>query len=580
MKRNRIIIAMKKTILSLWLMSIVGMCMAQEVPYSVIDVNNVRGMVLGTGNAYSNILGNDLTWEVPKGSGLSPLFQYALWVGGVDVNNQIHLAANLYNQNGRDYWMGPLNPDLGYTDEIMEMMFEHVWNLTRDQINEFKTCHGQPGYVVPEDIQSWPARGNVNWGFAAEMDLAPFVDVNGDGRYNPDDGDYPDILGDQCLYFIFNDNYAGHTETGGHGLRMEVQAMVYAYDAPENEYLNNTVFFHYDLINRSTFDYISTYVGVWNDWDIGFGGDDYVGCNARLGACYAYNALEQDASYGDNSPVQLCAILAGPYIDHDGLDNLGYSGDCDGFGEYYDYNFGNGVVDDKRFGLSKFLVQSNSNDSAMGDPTSAEEVYRLLRGKWKDGSPVIYGGDGYPGSTGIGPQCSFMFPGDSDPCNYGTDGEIPDGDYNLNGDYWTEVSACDLPGDRRGLAVMGPFTFAHEDVQPLDFALTTVWKTDSQSALDRVEDAVIAVKQKFTETLVAVSEQSGKTELFLRVYPNPTEDEVTIEADGHLTVLNTFGQQLLSRVVDGQTTLNLPAGLYFVRLQNEKGCRVSKLVVK
>lgn len=570
---------MKKTILSLWLMSIVGMCMGQgrEIPFSVIDVNNVRGMVLGTGNAYSNILGNDLTWEVPKGSGMSPLFQYALWIGGVDVNNQLHLAANLYNQNGRDYWMGPLSNPTGSINEGNELYFEHIWNLTRSQIDEFKACHGQTGYVIPEDIRTWPAR-TPDWAF--DQQYAPFVDVNGDNHYNPNDGDYPLIEGDQSLYFIFNDNYKAHTETGGRSLGVEVHAMVYAYDAPDNEYLNNTVFFHYDIINRSTYEYYSAYVGLWNDWDIGYGGDDYVGCDARLGACYAYNATENDSFYGDNPPVQLCTILAGPYLDPDGLDNLGYSGECEGANDYYNLYFGNGVVDDERFGLSKFLVQSNSSASAMGDPTSAEEVYRLLRGKWADGSPVVYGGDGYPGSTGVGPQCSFMFPGDSDPCNFGTGGESPYGDYNMDGNNWTEANANNVPGDRRGLAVMGPFTFHSGAVQPLDFAMTTVWRTDSQSALERVEDAVNEVKRRFAFTPWSVVEQSDKTENVLKVFPNPAAGAVTVEAVGRLSVLNSLGQQLLSRDVDGQTTLNLPAGLYFIRLQNEKGCCVSKLVVK
>jgi hypothetical protein len=31
--------------------------------------------------------------------------------------------------------------------------------------------------------------------------------------YNPNDGDYPKIKGDQTLYFIFNDKLAAHTNT-------------------------------------------------------------------------------------------------------------------------------------------------------------------------------------------------------------------------------------------------------------------------------------------------------------------------------------------------------------------------------
>ena len=85
------------------LMGIAGFATAQQIPSSIIEVNNVRGNILGTGNVFSNVLSNDLTWEVPKDSGMSTLFQYSLWIGGFDENNQLYVAANRYNQSGRDY---------------------------------------------------------------------------------------------------------------------------------------------------------------------------------------------------------------------------------------------------------------------------------------------------------------------------------------------------------------------------------------------------------------------------------------------------------------------------------------------
>jgi hypothetical protein len=45
------------------------------------------------------------------------------------------------------------------------------------------------GYTIPKFILEWPAHGNL----ANKEDyyLAPFYDYNGDGNYNPYDGDYP-----------------------------------------------------------------------------------------------------------------------------------------------------------------------------------------------------------------------------------------------------------------------------------------------------------------------------------------------------------------------------------------------------
>lgn len=66
----------------------------------------------------------------------------------------------------------------------------------------------------------------------------------------------------------------------------------------------------------------------------------------------------------------------------------------------------------------------------------------------------------------------------------------------------------------------------------------------------------------------------------LSVYPNPSAGTVMIEGTGKLVVTNALGQQILIRDIDDRTTLTLPIGLYFVRLENEKGVSVNKLVVK
>ena len=51
-----------------------------------------------------------------------------------------------------------------------------------------------------------------------------------------------------------------------------------------------------------------------------------------------------------------------------------------------------------------------------------------------------------------------------------------------------------------------------------------------------------------------------------KVYPNPAKDRFTIEGSGTMTVTNTLGQTILTRIIDGKTTVELPQGLYFVKL--------------
>ena len=494
----------KKRLLLLLVMCATSLAsMAQLPPISHVETNNVRATILGNGTCflpqqpvYSEEWGEHNgcpTWEVPQGSGKETLYQHALWLGGLDANDSLHLAAFRYGQIGEEYWSGPLKTTDASIDLMTALKYHHVWNLTRAEIEQFIAHHGDAGYQIPEDILTWPAHGEE--GYAENM--APFVDVNGDGRYNPEDGDYPDIKGDQCLFFIFNDSWTAHTESGGTPLGLEVQAMVYAFDAPDDEALNNTIFFNYKLFNRSSFDYHEVYLGLWNDWDIGYSRDDYVGCDVRRGSCFGYNATSIDGqgqpwAYGDNPPVQVCTVLAGPYMEADGRDNPAFTGDCETLFDathpldkyaYNGFNFGNGIADDERLGLCGFMYFNNS--PIYGDPDAAQDYYNYMRSLWKNGSHLQYGGNGYAGEQAVGPDCNFMFPSDSDPCNFGTNGVAPNDGYNMEGKYWTEEQSGQTPYDRRGLATVGPFSFGSGTMQELDYAMVTVWRNDNLSALER-----------------------------------------------------------------------------------------------
>jgi hypothetical protein len=137
------------------------------------------------------------------------------------------------------------------------------------------------------------------------------------------DGDYPLIRGDQCIFFIMNDDKV-HTETNGERLKVEIHGMAYVFDSPADSALSHTVFVHYDLVNRSLNTYQDTYIGIFTELELGYIWDDYVGSDVNRSSYYCYNGDNYDEDcidqwssckgYGQYPPAQSVTVLAGPFL--------------------------------------------------------------------------------------------------------------------------------------------------------------------------------------------------------------------------------------------------------------------------
>jgi len=73
----------------------------------------------------------------------------------------------------------------------------------------------------------------------------------------------------------------------------------------------------------------------------------------------------------------------------------------------------------------------------------------------------------------------------------------------------------------------------------------------------------------------------------LKIYPNPSSDNITIEtsvtpAKSQLSIMNLNGQQLITRQITEPKTIidisTLPSGVYFLRLTNDRTVKVGKLI--
>tara|TARA_B100001758_G_scaffold247959_1_gene269213 strand:- start:36535 stop:40761 length:4227 start_codon:yes stop_codon:yes gene_type:complete len=406
-----------------------------------LDINNVRTTIMAGGDMWWNL--DDARYEIPKNGNKHSMFAGALWIGGVDDGGQLKVAAMTYRQSGNDFWPGPLNTSNATISAEECNKWDKHFKLLRSDVEEYVAKFGVDGsYVIPPSILEWPAHGDPALG--QDEFLAPFFDLNQNGLYEPYDGDYPDynitgnnkqarLFGDQTLFWIFNDKGNIHTETEAEPLGLEIHAQAFGFTA-DNE-LNDMTFYNYKIFNRATLPLNDVYFGQWVDPDLGYYLDDYVGCDVGLGLGFCYNGDAEDegsAGYGFNPPAIGVDFFEGPIADaDDGIDN-DRDGEVDEPGEQ--------II------MSKF-VYYNNDFTVTGNPESGTDIYNYLQGIWKDNIPMTYGGDGHGGGAGSTTSpCNFMFPGTSD-----TDPNVPQTE-------WTEVTAGNVPADRRFLQSAGPFT--------------------------------------------------------------------------------------------------------------------------
>ncbi|MDD2324272.1 MAG: hypothetical protein PHQ69_11750, partial [Bacteroidales bacterium] len=347
--------------------------------FKYLDINNVRCRINTGGDMWWDF---DIPqYEIPAGSKKTSMFSASLWVGGVDVNDQLKLAALRYRQGpsfggGNDFWPGPLTIDgTAAVSEQVCAEYDKLFPMKREWIDEFLAWwddkESYPDYVIPAEILNWPAHGDVSKG--QSYYLAPFYDLDGDGEYNPIMGDYPYydisnelcplnfagipewrptptaeadfyfggqqdawkygiladqvIKGDETLWWVFNDKGNIHTETYGDPIGFEIRAQAFGFST--NDEINNMTFYSYEIINRSTYRLTDTYFSQWVDTDLGYAKDDYVGCDIMRGLGYCYNGKPEDGSgqynaYGSQPPAIGVDFFQGPYMDADGYDNPAY----------------------------------------------------------------------------------------------------------------------------------------------------------------------------------------------------------------------------------------------------------------
>ncbi len=410
-------------------------------------INNVRARLLTGGDVWWNVAGEG-QYIVPRTANptdeVSALFSGGVWIGGINKGGSIKLAGVTHRNATSDYdWFpGPLDKD-GLTELETCNKWDQFFTVRgKDVLKHINAFDGllQGGELnldsIPQDVLTWPGQGNPFFEDRYEFELpnqplGAFWDEDGDGIYDPTQGDFPiidirncepesreeakELVPDEMNFWVYNDN--GNTQQlskGGQPIQMEVQVQAFAYAT--NDEINDMTFYRYKLYNKAKEDIFNCYFAMWVDGDLGCHADDYIGVDTMRSLAYVYNSDAVDGDIGN-----VCSGGQNTYRENIPLIGIDYFRGPRGAkiflrneftGEIVLDEFGDAILVDPpkdpptpadslvEIGMTSFIYMNNPSvgnpHPSTWDPEGNDRnFYRYLRGLWVDGTPITRGGSGF-----------------------------------------------------------------------------------------------------------------------------------------------------------------------------------------
>lgn len=292
---------MKKNLLSALfaLISTLAISQAQRI---VMSYNNISAFVSSDGVFFEDEVNSIAEFRVPKASSNRTIFAFMISAMGTDINGQQHLSSMYYDT--LDFTCGPMSDN--FTSGYYQSTYANkLWQVDGFTIQQHIDNWDQAGYTMSPYIANWPGNGDTVNGVIEQM-LAPYVDFNGNGTYDPANGDYPDIRGDKAVFFVLNDR----NNTSDRAIdKLDLELQVMAYEYATADMLNNTFFINVKAVNRGTQTYPDFQLNLFTDFDLGNYLDDFCGTDPERNMAYAYNGDSFDEAsgvgmgYGANPPA-------------------------------------------------------------------------------------------------------------------------------------------------------------------------------------------------------------------------------------------------------------------------------------
>ena len=538
-----------------------------QTPFLTMDsisINNISAQVLVHGDMFWDPATYEPRCRFPKGAPTNINFVSALWMSGYDGGGQLHVAAQTYRQDGNDYWPGPLDAT-GKLSYATSASWAKIWKVNRTDVNYFMYLATHTIANTPPAILTWPAKGNIyatgNSGapLAITTDMAPFVDLNHNSIYEPLMGEYPDFPGDQALWWTFSDNGPSHSQSNGKPIGVEIHAMAYAYK--RGTLIDNVIYYDYKAVNKSPNSYTNFRIGLFDDVDLGYAFDDYIGYDSVHRMGLAYNGSSDDGlsgghpanSFGTKIPIVGVSMIILP---------------------------GDDLTTHTHVPAGSFMYYNN-DASPYGNPSADTEYNNYLRSSFRTGGHLVndFAGPGtMSAGYGSGPRADYAFPGDPS-----------------DSTKWSECVSGNLAADRRFIITSNDFTLPAGGTQEVVMALMTTdpafnnaCPSNGFSGIKETADTAWNIFYNPPPPLpLAIDNLAPGNNL--RIYPNPAHDKLyvtnglLVNGEEHISIYNIVGQLMNVPMENngGRTTVDvspLPAGCYHITYRNGTGITTARFV--
>jgi hypothetical protein len=448
------------------------------------------------------------------------------------------------------------------------------FNFSVQDIKKHRENYANPNYVVPADIAFWPALGNQFYQ-SGGYQTVPFVDINENQIYDPENGDFPSFPGEKCLVYLGTTN-TNSVNTIDYQPNSTIIEYIYSFDCKEDDIYESTVFVKYYLATENKINY-NTYIGFFEDFL--FVENELLETNVDLGL--VYSTPHPDSNFISNNQGTLVSgvmVLKGPKIELSTNDGLSLSPYCENC-----YGIEDGIMNNECLGMEYSRPWDSSPLLGLNAPIGQSFLANYV---------AINQLQTYPNSQLI---AKYYQPSGFDTYNYGTNGLSPP--------YIWSFDNAEI-GNGTGAVSTGPFNvepFSHIEA---DFALIfgnieneTSLSLTKNNLFDRAKDVREAFQSN--QTLCGygfnMADETASTEYFetliddnILIYPNPTSGEITVQTQEvveNITLFTIDGTQVRQFLNQNNQMLtfslsNLPQGVYILMIEEENGQSSRHKVIK